>query len=141
MRAPRYCRCGALVPDKKRCPVCHRGGTTKQTYSYKWEKFSKAFRELNPTCKLCDEQGRVTPSDHVHHIVGIVEDPSKMFDPDNLMALCQPCHDAIHGRVQRSKSWGASNRGADFMARIANSEALTSPPNNPGRGRGRRHNT
>ena len=34
----------------------------------------------------------------VHHIVPYDVDPTLGLDPDNLISLCDGCHNAIHGR-------------------------------------------
>lgn len=51
-------------------------------------------------CERCMEDGRLTPADVVHHRIPL--SPENMADtritlgPDNLMALCDECHTAVH---------------------------------------------
>lgn len=56
----------------------------------------------NPLCEECEERGRITPVDDVHHIVSFMstDDPLERlrlaFDFDNLMSLCDGCHAKKH---------------------------------------------
>jgi len=60
----------------------------------KWTKVRRIYLMSNPICEGC--RGR--PADVVHHIVPCVVDPSRMFDFDNLRALCHECHQQAHRR-------------------------------------------
>ena len=44
---------------------------------------------------------RIAPATLVHHIVPIEVDRSLALDDDNLEAVCDRCHNRIHGRVGR----------------------------------------
>ena len=94
MRSPQYCRCGNLVAAGKRCPCRNRKNS--EEYGRRWDLLSRQYRETHPLCKWCDDQGRTTPSAHVHHIVPISEDPLRKYDLGNLVALCEQCHRAAH---------------------------------------------
>lgn len=47
----------------------------------------------HPLCEQCQKEGRLTPTQEVHHILP----PSRggTHDFDHLMALCKPCHSRI----------------------------------------------
>ena len=65
-------------------------------YDYQWRKLSERIRKERPLCEICYEKGKVTPSEHVHHIVEISADPSRRLDVTNLQAICVPCHNFLH---------------------------------------------
>ncbi|WP_256262960.1 HNH endonuclease signature motif containing protein [Listeria monocytogenes] len=43
---------------------------------------------------MCKEDGRLTPTDEVHHILPISQGGT--HDRNNLMSLCKSCHNKIH---------------------------------------------
>jgi|GEM_PF-480350 5-methylcytosine-specific restriction protein A len=47
-------------------------------------------------CQDCKAQGRLTPANHVHHIVELRDDWSKRLHMDNLISLCASCHSQRH---------------------------------------------
>ena len=65
-------------------------------YGWRWDKLSKRYREIHPLCQDCEDHGRVTPCTEVHHIVPILQDKSKKYDWNNLVALCKFCHNYRH---------------------------------------------
>jgi hypothetical protein len=52
-------------------------------------------------CRICGQHD----SNQVHHIVELtpmnINDPNITLNPDNLITLCNQCHDEIHGRNYR----------------------------------------
>ena len=59
-----------------------------------WIKLSKAMRaKANYQCQICDKK---TKELQTHHLIPIKHAPEKAFDPENLIVLCNPCHDKIH---------------------------------------------
>ena len=61
-------------------------------YDHKWPKPRRLFLMANPLCVICQAQGRVTPANVVDHIIPHRGDRELFDDPDNLQALCAPCH-------------------------------------------------
>jgi 5-methylcytosine-specific restriction endonuclease McrA len=51
----------------------------------------------NHLCQECLKHKKITPADMVHHIVELKDDKSKALDEDNLISLCNPCHNKEHG--------------------------------------------
>ena len=51
-------------------------------------------------CERCAERGITKPADVVHHVVPLsvdnMDDQSVTLNPDNLVALCDDCHTAVH---------------------------------------------
>lgn len=72
-----------------------RGTSTERGYDATWRKLRLWFLQRNPLCAECSKRGRIRPAAEVHHIRTIAEAPELRLDPDNLMALCKPCHSSI----------------------------------------------
>lgn len=68
----------------------------------RWRELRLAKLMRDPLCEMCLKEGRVTPTEDVHHIVSfmtVYERDARLrlaFDYDNLMSLCKPCHQKIH---------------------------------------------
>jgi 5-methylcytosine-specific restriction protein A len=81
-----------------RCPECRKPKSTRGSseYGWRWDELSRRYRAIHPLCQDCEKRGRITPCTEVHHVVPILEDESRKFDWDNLVALCHSCHVARH---------------------------------------------
>lgn len=70
----------------------------------RWRELRVLKFKSNPLCEMCLKADRITPADDIHHIVSFMTtyDPVQRtflaFDFDNLMSLCDRCHQAIHNR-------------------------------------------
>lgn len=56
-------------------------------------------------CRDCARYGRNTPAQVVHHIKPREIWPELQWDPDNLISLCEACHNKRHpekGGVRRA---------------------------------------
>jgi 5-methylcytosine-specific restriction protein A len=79
------------------------------TYHERYSEFynSKEWKALrnykwgmaNGLCEHCLKKGIVRQAREVHHIVPIEEDWNKRLDIDNLVALCNDCHNFEHLRI------------------------------------------
>ena len=70
--------------------------------SRKWRSFSKSYKQRNPLCIKCEEQGFVTPTKVTDH-KKVFELCPEGFDLDNLkdeyfQPLCSSCHNKKSGR-------------------------------------------
>ncbi|UXR83217.1 HNH endonuclease signature motif containing protein [Staphylococcus sp. IVB6214] len=82
----------------------HKNG--RYTYEYDWFYRSKAWRKIrevaldrdNHLCQKCLEDGKITDAKIVHHIVYVDQDFNKALNLDNLMSVCQKCHNQIHAK-------------------------------------------
>ena len=80
--------------------------------SKKWKQLRQWKLEQNPLCELCEREGKVVSAIDVHHKVPVesARTPDEMerlaFDPNNLQALCIPCHAKVHrdGRSHTRRS-------------------------------------
>lgn len=71
-------------------------------HNARWLRLSASVRRERPICqdpfgwhKLSEH---FEPSTCVHHVKSVDKRPDLMFDRGNLLALCQTCHDALHGQ-------------------------------------------
>ena len=68
-----------------------------------WRELSQYYRMMHPLCEVCEKQGITKPCEHVHHVLspfdyGLseVERLARLLDVENLIAVCQECHNALH---------------------------------------------
>ena len=71
-----------------------------------WRNCRASFlKERGGLCEICLAKGLIVPAVHVHHKTPItpdtVNDPRITLNHDNLMALCEECHQAQH----RKRRW------------------------------------
>ena len=59
-------------------------------------KSKQILKDNNYKCEMCKDKGVITVAAEVHHIIPLSIDFNKRLDDDNLMALCESCHDDIH---------------------------------------------
>ena len=58
---------------------------------WKWWRFAKLYKQLNPYCAHCGLLGQ-----ELHHIQPRATHPQLMYDYDNLLHLCHDCHTQHH---------------------------------------------
>jgi 5-methylcytosine-specific restriction enzyme A len=49
-------------------------------------------------CRECQRYGKATPATTVHHVIPIEQNKSLKLNSDNLISLCDKCHNAMHDR-------------------------------------------
>jgi 5-methylcytosine-specific restriction protein A len=94
----------------KRDPVpTIRKGKYQEIYQDKrWRRLRAAKLRANPLCERCEARGRVTPTEEVHHKIPFdqgttAEEIEELaFDWDNLMSVCDPCHNEEHEKIKNS---------------------------------------
>lgn len=69
--------------------------------SPEWERCRELYlNKANHLCEVCLAKGIYEPAKIVHHKIFLSEenygDPELMFGFDNLLAVCQACHNNIH---------------------------------------------
>ena len=79
-----------------------RGSAASQGYDNQWRKVRLAYLRLHPLCEMCEKEGKIVPAGLVHHIKEI-KDGGARLDFSNLMALCDECHEKIHGKERWQK--------------------------------------
>lgn len=73
-------------PKQERLAAADRG------YDREWYEVAKRFKQANPLCVDCLQQGRTRPAQEIHHVKKVVTHPELRLDWSNLMALCKVCH-------------------------------------------------
>ncbi|WP_407938551.1 HNH endonuclease [Niallia nealsonii] len=58
-----------------------------------------ALRRDNYECQNCKGRGRYHRAQCVHHIKEVKPHPELALTLDNLMSLCNACHNQVHDRV------------------------------------------
>ena len=66
-------------------------GKDKFYQTKEWRNYSHNYLILNPLCKICDQQNRVTESQVVDHIQPIKQGGSR-WASYNHQPLCKSCH-------------------------------------------------
>ena len=62
-----------------------------------WEKKRLEILERdNYECQRCKEKGGFSPATCVHHIKHLKDRPDLALDDDNLVSLCDACHNLEH---------------------------------------------
>jgi 5-methylcytosine-specific restriction protein A len=72
----------------------------QEYHTGRWTRESRAFRESNPLCAACFEEGIITPTEVVDHIIPapICDD---FWDMSNWQPLCRKCNTAKGNRDKR----------------------------------------
>ena len=97
--------------------------------SREWKELRIAkLRSTNGLCEECMKDGVVTQATCVHHVVPIETAKTKdemkrlAFDWNNLMSLCQSCHNRIHkelgsntAKVVKARAEARQDRWADNL--------------------------
>lgn len=73
--------------------------------SHKWKTLRQWYMNEHPLCENCLKYSLSTEATDCHHIKPFRLGKSKddkwdlFTDPNNLMALCQSCHQRIHNKI------------------------------------------
>jgi len=70
-----------------------RDPDTNQRYGRAWRRIRARYIQAHPLCEQCQSEGRLTPTQEVHHILPLADGGT--HDAGNLMALCKSCHSSI----------------------------------------------
>jgi 5-methylcytosine-specific restriction protein A len=92
--------------------------------SKRWKMLRASYLQEHPLCERCKEQGFVTSAIDLHHKVPVetgrtlAEMEQLCFDRQhNLMALCRPCHLAIHAEMRSHSKEVHKQRADERLAR------------------------
>lgn len=110
--------CGKVIERSlKLCEECTIKITSKRNKAYnsslrnkeqekvyhtkQWDiaKRQVALRD-NSLCRLCFSNRSWTASQLVHHIVEVEEDSTLVYSADNLISLCESCHQQVHAEYR-----------------------------------------
>lgn len=70
-----------------------RDPASNKRYGRSWKRIRDRYIRLHPLCEECLRGQRLTAAEEVHHILPLAKGGGN--EPDNLMALCKPCHSRI----------------------------------------------
>ena len=84
----------------------HTKTTTQRGYGYAWQKLRKVILARDYyLCQPCKRKGLLTEASEVDHIKEKANGGTD--DPDNLQAICTPCHRAKTGAGKKSRPLGS----------------------------------
>jgi 5-methylcytosine-specific restriction protein A len=96
-----------LLKRKRDTVPTQRKGKYQEVYQDKrWLKLRNHKRRANPLCERCEKKGKVTPAKEVHHKIPFDtgKTPEEVevlaFGWDNLMSVCEPCHEELHKELK-----------------------------------------
>lgn len=97
------------LTQKRRCPFsCNKternssiNKLMKDFYkSSKWKsKRERVLRRDEYMCRECKRYGKSVLAATVHHIIPLDQRPELKLVSDNLLSLCNKCHDKMHDRT------------------------------------------
>lgn len=72
----------------------YRAQTNALYRTGRWRDMRARQLAREPLCRICAQEGRLTPATEVDHIRPHRGDRTWFFDPRNLQSLCHRCHSA-----------------------------------------------
>lgn len=117
--APKACRhpgckrpatAGAYCDDHRRIverqyDAC-RESSSKRGYNSRWQKARDTFLRRSPLCRMCHEEGRITPALIVDHIIPHRGDQELFWDTGNWQSLCKWHHDSVKQAEEKAEGRG-----------------------------------
>jgi 5-methylcytosine-specific restriction protein A len=100
-----YCAEHAQV-ENRRYNRYQRDPDTAKRYGGAWRKIRDRFIAAHPLCELCQQDGRLTPAELVHHKTKLTDGGT--HDWSNLQALCGSCHSRLH--AEQGDRWQTSGQ-------------------------------
>lgn len=66
-------------------------------HSTQWRKVRAMRMKIdNNECQVCKAEGKHTPAEMVHHVVHVRDNPMLALSLENLLSLCNICHNKEH---------------------------------------------
>lgn len=93
--------------QEKRIEILKRDHFECQECRKRIEKAREDSRTLPP------DKRRIHRADCVHHILHLEDHPELALDDDNLEAICNQCHNEVHGRVLKHRFKPGKQRVTD----------------------------
>lgn len=89
-----------------------KGRGRDKLYGRRWRKARRQFLADNPYCKMCQDEGRITPATEVDHIEKHDGDVILFWNIENWQGLCAYHHRSVKAEMERSgKVRGAKKDG------------------------------
>jgi 5-methylcytosine-specific restriction protein A len=87
----RYCE--EHLPQARQFYDRRRGSTTERGYDGAWKRLAERRRQLDAClCQMCIQEGLLTASPLVDHIIPIHVRPDWRLEIGNTQVLCSDCH-------------------------------------------------
>ena len=84
-------------------------------HSKLWKNCRNEYKKLHPYCERCLKEGKLVPTDIVHHKVHLnalnISDTSFTLNFDNLESLCKDCHNKEHFAKTLPKRYKFDEKG------------------------------
>ena len=96
----RFCEEHAKA-EAQRYEKYDRDPAVRRRYGRAWKRIRDSYVQQHPLCERCQEQGKLIPTEEVHHKVPLSEGGTHARS--NLIALCKSCHAQIH--AERGDRW------------------------------------
>lgn len=87
--------------ENKRYEKYDRDPAVRRRYGRAWKRIRDRHVAAHPLCERCREQGKLTPTEEVHHIRSLSQGGT--HDKSNLISLCKSCHARIH--AEKGDRW------------------------------------
>lgn len=89
--------------------------------SAKWQSVRRSvLQRSGGLCERCLKKGLITAAVVVHHRIiltpGNIDNAEITLNPDNLEALCQDCHAAVHADEDRHRRYAVNSNGDVIIA-------------------------
>lgn len=91
--------------------------TTNPFYkSKKWiRKRELILKRDEYKCRECKRYGKTSPATTVHHVIPLDQRPDLKLNINNLISLCDKCHNQMHNRITGE----LTEKGMEWVERIA----------------------
>ena len=81
----------------------------------KWiKKRANVLRRDGYLCRECKRYGKQTTATTVHHINPLEHHPELKLDSDNLLSVCNNCHNTFHDRTTHE----LTAKGIEWIERV-----------------------
>lgn len=79
----------------------YRRDTFRLYGTQRWRRLAQHQLSLEPLCRLCEAEGRLTPASVADHVSPHKGDEAAFWGGE-LQSLCKSCHDSAKARQERS---------------------------------------
>lgn len=93
-------------------------------HTTKWLQLRKAKLSTNPLCEYCQAEGRIEAATEVHHVrpveeaITYADKRQRMYDINNLQALCHDCHVKVHTAIGRAGKAATKKRNNEQTKQV-----------------------
>lgn len=116
IKPPRICPCNVRVAHGELCPCqtkaknernarhdARRPSARDRGYNHEWRKARVEFLAMHPHCRECAQHGVTRLATVVDHIIPHRGDQRLFWHRANWQPLCEPCHNSVKQRRERTK--------------------------------------